>query len=154
MILRGKESDYLDNIDFNKPLREIVPFRFVLYLNNMVKTTLSTAFISMSTICFTSYCASSNFIGVSPEITLAVAIILLICGLANILIIDRYKLRKKVEELNIIDAKHDFRNKQLLEELESIEEGNRAEIKKQAAEIALKIMREELENYGECEHED
>ena len=56
--------------------------------------------------------------------------------------------------MNIIDAKHDFRNKQLLEELESIEEGNRAEIKKQAAEIALKIMREELENYGECEHED
>lgn len=147
MIPTKKESDYISNLDFNKPLRELVPFRRVLWLNNAVKTTLSTAFITASGIVFTSYCTSSNFIGHRPDLTLLVSVILLMAGLAVILLIDKYKVKKKEEELNIIDAKHEFRNKQLLEELNTLEDSNRAELQKEAAKIAMNIIKKELEVY-------
>ena len=150
---KKQESDYIKNLDFNKPLRELVPFRKVLWLNNAVKTTLSTAFISASTITFTSYCTASNIIGHRPELTLLVSIILLVMGLSVIIIIDNYKVRKKEEELNIIDAKHEFRNGELLKELDNLEDANKVELQKEAAEIAMKIIQKELEAYGDDNNE-
>lgn len=146
---KKQESDYIKNLDFNKPLRELVDYKTVLWINNMVKTTLSTAFITASTITFTSYCTSSNIIGKSPELTLLVSLLLLILGLSVIVFIDKYKERKKREELDIVDKKIEFHNKKLLAELNDFEDANKMELKKEAIESATRLIKQEIKEFGD-----
>lgn len=110
----------------SKPLSDKIPWRRAIWTYGFIKTTLSGALISTGVVLiFNGITEHPMFTGFN-EIAIIVGFVAIICAIAVIVSIDRYKEKMKKEELDTIDKQinevaMDIAEKKVLEYLHGLE---------------------------------